>query len=54
MMENMDWTHLGEDRDFSERGNEPSACIKSLEFPEWLSDCSILKQDSARCRQLVS
>jgi hypothetical protein len=30
-----------------EHGNEPSGCLKGGELLDWLSDCQLLKKDSA-------
>jgi hypothetical protein len=36
-----------------EHGNEPSASIKGGKFPDWLSDCYLLKKDSVPWSHLV-
>jgi hypothetical protein len=38
----------------SEHGNEPSRSIKGGEFLDYLSDCQLLKKDSAPWSQLVN
>jgi hypothetical protein len=39
---------------FCEHGNEPSGSIEGVEFLDCLSDCKLLKKDSASWNQLVS
>jgi hypothetical protein len=39
--------------DCCERGNEPLGSIKDGEFLDWLSDCLLLKKDSAPWSWLV-
>jgi hypothetical protein len=40
--------------DSDERGNEASSSMKSCQFVEWLSNCWLLKKDSAQWRELVN
>jgi hypothetical protein len=44
--------HLAQDRDQWQsyvHDNEPSGFINGGEFLDWLSDCQLLKKDSAPC-----
>jgi hypothetical protein len=54
----MDWIYLAQDKRLvtcsCERGNEPSGSIKCWVFLEWLSNCWILRKDSAPWSQLVT
>jgi hypothetical protein len=47
--ENVDWIHVVQDgAGCCEHGNEPSGSIKCGEFLDQLSDCQLLKKNSAR------
>jgi hypothetical protein len=46
----IDWTHLSQDQDQWQalvNSNEPSGSIKGRKSPEYLSNCQLLKKDSA-------